>query len=151
MWKYLKQELFSLIRGVKEGAVRGSYFLSITVVIVAYLMFNIIVGAILVMFNYREDILVSITPLYTAESLALTFYACTSRAQKKVGIFRCIKNRVDIINVLALTTAIIATVISMLMANYIAATLYAVIIIAGFKMIISEICAARRRLENKNQ
>jgi len=102
-------------------------------------------GSYLIEKYYRQDIMTTLSPLYSAESLALTIFACTKFPLWKCNFFEVVRNRIDIINVLALVTAIIATVLSFSADRIISAIIYSFITAIGLGYLCYEVYIDRKK------
>lgn len=134
---------------LKILGIRFSYGLLIFIITALYLAFNLCMGIYLVENNYRQDIMTTLSPLYSAESLALTVLACTKISQRKCNFFKVVRNRVDILNVLALVTAIIATGLSFSAEHYISAIIYSLITILGLVYLGYEVWVDKQKRKQK--
>ncbi len=130
---------------LKILGIRFSYGMLIFLIIAIYLLFNYYMGSYLIEKYYRQDIMTTLSPLYSAESLALTIFACTKFPLWKCNFFEVVRNRIDIINVLALVTAIIATVLSFSADRIISAIIYSFITAIGLGYLCYEVYIDRKK------
>lgn len=128
-----------------KGWVKLLYGFSVTTILSSYVIANCLIGLVLFLAyqpgpneNLFDRIAQSASPLYTAESLALTFFACSLRSKYEPKIFRDIKDKVDLLGILALGTAVLAVLPSLSLKHWIASSVYIAIIVLGFYMLFKE-------------
>lgn len=115
------------------------YIAYVIIVMLAYISINLLIGYLLVKENFRLEIADILSPFLSVESLIITFFACTRVAQKRFKMFSVIRKPVDIINVLALSTAVLATIFSFSKDHIALGVTYAIVTVLGFFYITYEI------------
>ncbi|EPY7021360.1 TPA: hypothetical protein I3769_001300 [Enterobacter cloacae] len=132
-----------------EKQVKLVYILYVIIVMVAYITINLGIGYFLVKENFRNEIADILSPFLSVESLIITFFACTRVAQKRFKMFSVIRKPVDIINVLALSTAVLASLFSFSKDHITLGIIYAIVTVLGFIYIFHEIKTNYKKRQKK--